>query len=159
MSLYDLFQSISKGEYPPINDKYSEELRSMIDSMLKVNPGERLDVKQVVELCDLYKKVVSKKPRIDPYLIMDDIIEKLRLLDYENAFCRSHKRKPISRIFFACKEGKQEDKVEMFYEMSLWLINMSRPPRNQLKGSIKELKNKIDEAIRKQIDIKNFDTK
>ena len=37
------------------------------------------------------------KPKIDPYLIMDDIIEKLKLLDYERKFVM----KPISRIFFS----------------------------------------------------------
>ena len=88
MSLYELFNSISKGEYPAITERYSEELRSLIDSMLKVNPGERLDLKQVVDLCILYAKMIAKRPKIDPFLIMDDIIEKLRLLDYENSFCK-----------------------------------------------------------------------
>ena len=45
MSLYDLFQSINKGEYPPIDEKYPQELRFLIDSMLKVNPVERLEIK------------------------------------------------------------------------------------------------------------------
>ena len=30
---------------------------------------------------------MANKPQIDTYLIMDDIIEKLSLLDYENQFC------------------------------------------------------------------------
>lgn len=32
---------------------------------------------------------------------MDDIIEKLSLLDYENSFCKGWKQKRISRIYFA----------------------------------------------------------
>jgi hypothetical protein len=32
---------------------------------------------------------------------MDDIIEKLSLLDYENSFCRARKQKKVSRIHFA----------------------------------------------------------
>jgi len=45
----------------------------------------------VCELCDTYKKVIQAKPLIDTYLIMDDITEKLSLLDYENAFCKGWK--------------------------------------------------------------------
>lgn len=36
-------------------------------------------------------KNVANKPQIDSYLIMDDIIEKLSLLDYENSFCKGWK--------------------------------------------------------------------
>ena len=32
---------------------------------------------------------------------MDDIIEKLSLLDYENSFCKGWKQKRVSRIYFA----------------------------------------------------------
>jgi hypothetical protein len=39
--------------------------------------------------------------RMDPVLIMDDIIEKLHLLDYLKKFCPKYGRKPISRTYFA----------------------------------------------------------
>jgi hypothetical protein len=45
--------------------------------------------------------MVASKPLIDTYLIMDDITEKLSLLDYENSFCKGWKQKRISRIYFA----------------------------------------------------------
>lgn len=35
--------------------------------------------------------MVASKPLIDTYLIMDDITEKLSLLDYENSFCKGWK--------------------------------------------------------------------
>jgi hypoxanthine-guanine phosphoribosyltransferase len=48
--------------------------------------------------------VVGKRTsRMDPILIMDDIIEKLHLLDYLSKFCKERKRKPISRTYFAIK--------------------------------------------------------
>jgi hypothetical protein len=40
---------------------------------------------------------------MDPILIMDDIIEKLHLLDYSSKFCAVKQRKPISRTYFALK--------------------------------------------------------
>jgi hypothetical protein len=83
-----LFQRITKGQFPPISDRYSNELRQMIMSMLKLDPDQRFDIDQVCELCETYKKMIANKPLIDTYLIMDDITEKLSLLDYENAFCK-----------------------------------------------------------------------
>jgi hypothetical protein len=45
--------------------------------------------------------MVLSKPMIDTYLIMDDITEKLSLLDYETLFCKGWKQKKISKIYFA----------------------------------------------------------
>jgi hypothetical protein len=56
----------------------------MIMAMLKLDPDQRFGISQVCELCETYKKIVASRPQIDTYLIMDDIIEKLSLLDYEN---------------------------------------------------------------------------
>ena len=79
--------------------------------MLRIDPNERVDVNDVVQysekmMNDLNKKQDSEKGnwrllRMDPSLIMDDIIEKLHLLDYIKEFCLKKKRKPISRTYFA----------------------------------------------------------
>jgi hypothetical protein len=74
----------------------------MIGAMLKLDPDQRFDIAQVCELCETYKKSqLNKPPTIDTYLIMDDIIEKLSLLDYETSFCKGWKQKRISRVHFA----------------------------------------------------------
>lgn len=39
LSLYDLFQRITKGEYPPISERYSQDLRDLIKNMLKIDPN------------------------------------------------------------------------------------------------------------------------
>lgn len=52
--------------------------------MLKLDPDQRFTIDMVCQLCETYKKSIGSKPTIDIYLIMDDIIEKLSLLDYEN---------------------------------------------------------------------------
>jgi hypothetical protein len=74
----------------------------MIAAMLRLDPDQRFDIPQVCELCETYRKMLqSKPPTIDTYLIMDDIIEKLSLLDYETSFCKVWKQKRISRVYFA----------------------------------------------------------
>jgi serine/threonine protein kinase len=110
LSLYDLFQRITKGQFPPLNEKYSSELRGVINGMLKLDPDQRFDINQVVQLCETFKQTLGNKPAIDTYLIMDDIIEKLSLLDYENLFCKGYRHGRVSRIYFAHKpEGGETE--------------------------------------------------
>lgn len=64
---------------------------------------------------------------MDPILIMDDIIEKLHLLDYLSKFCKERKRKPISRTYFALRQDNEptNEKVRNFVEISYWLMSLS----------------------------------
>ena len=48
ISLFDLFNKINKGEYSKINDeKYTPDLRNLVDRMLKVLPEERITLEEV----------------------------------------------------------------------------------------------------------------
>ena len=126
MSLYDLFQTISKGEFPPIGEKYSEELKTLVNSMIQVNPEKRLDIDQVVELCQIQLKSWSqKKPKVDIFLIMDDIQEKLKLLNYENLFCRIFKHSPLSHVYFAHPVNPDEQ-ICYFYDVVYWLMSLNK---------------------------------
>jgi len=143
MSLYELFQSISKGEYPPIDTRYSEEFRSLVDMMLRLDPTERYDAMQVLDVCKQQRDTALRRPKIDPSLVMDDIIEKLRLLNYEPEFCRKRNRKPLSRIFFSY-EGENEDKFSYFYELCYWLMSFSSK-RSKLIGGLNEFNPELNE--------------
>jgi hypothetical protein len=97
--------------------------------MLKVDPDQRFDIDQVCQLCETYKKHMANKPKIDTYLIMDDIIEKLSLLDYENQFCKGWKHKRISRVYFAHPLPADEDektRIHMLYDMVYWLMSLNK---------------------------------
>jgi hypothetical protein len=63
---------------------------------------------------------------MDPALIMDDIIEKLHLLDYLKKFCAKNNKKPISRTYFAIKTDSEPtvEKVRYFVELSYWLMSL-----------------------------------
>ena len=71
--------------------------------------------------------VIRRISRMDPSLIMDDIIEKLHLLGYLKNFCPKYNRKPISRTYFAIKTDSEptEEKVRYFVELSYWLMTLS----------------------------------
>jgi len=77
---------------------------------------------------------MGSKPSIDIYLIMDDIIEKLSLLDYENSFCKGWKHKRISRIYFAHADGNGEDqgqRVHVLYDLVYWLMSLNKEKVSQ----------------------------
>ena len=111
-----MFQTISKGEFPPLSNKYSEELKLVVNSMIQILPQNRLSVDQVVELCEIQLKAIVKKSKVDPYLIMEDIHEKLKLLDYEKRFCKVTSRIPISKVYFAHEINKTEQ-LRCFYDL------------------------------------------
>lgn len=64
---------------------------------------------------------------MDATLIMDDIIEKLHLLDYLKLFCPKFEKQPLSRTYFAIKAEESEPsdkKVRYFVELSYWLMSL-----------------------------------
>lgn len=71
---------------------------------------------------------MANKPQIDTYLIMDDIIEKLTLLDYENTFCKGWKHPRISRVYFAHppQEETEKERIHVLYDMIYWLISLNK---------------------------------
>lgn len=64
--------------------------------------------------------------KVDPCLIMDDIIEKLHLLDYSHKFCPSRGHKPISHTYFAIDQNTEDDELKFQYmiELSYWLMSL-----------------------------------
>ena len=50
LNLYSLFQKISKGEYSPLPERYSEELRSLAYSMISTNAEDRPEIDYICEI-------------------------------------------------------------------------------------------------------------
>jgi estrogen-related receptor beta like 1 len=105
---------------------------------------------------------MANKPQIDTYLIMDDVIEKLSLLDYENQFCKGWKHKKISRVYYAHPPGDGEDelqRVHMLYDMIYWLISLNKDmvKKQGVFINFKDFKGKTVDALTKMInDLKKF---
>mmetsp|Transcript_113841 Transcript_113841/g.179166 ORF Transcript_113841/g.179166 Transcript_113841/m.179166 type:complete len:763 (-) Transcript_113841:42-2330(-) len=145
LSLYDLFVRISKGEYPPLPETVSQEFRELVGWTLALDSTKRADCAQVLEVCttqvaalraqmqklediaDKAKPSVSSSSRVcrpSPLLVMDDIVEKLKLLECEEQFLRPRGYPLLHRCFFVQKvplPGKVTQ-FEIMYELIGWLL-------------------------------------
>lgn len=92
--------------------------------MIVVDPNKRIDLTEVIEACKKYKAKRESDPKIDATLIMDDIAEKLNLLDYTNKFCAPRGKQPIHRWYFAFSENvsNTQEKFHYFLELCYWLM-------------------------------------
>ena len=126
MSLMDLFNNITKGEYKPISYKYSEELRGIVQEMIVLDPQKRCDTRRVIEAYQVWKEGQKGVLRIDSLIVMEDIVEKLNLLEYRTQFCAIKKLKPISKSYFALNESyvTKQEKLNYFVELCYWIIGL-----------------------------------
>ncbi len=94
---------------------------------------------------------------------MDDITEKLSLLDYENAFCKGWKQKKISRIYFAHERTGEDQllRANYFYDIVYWLMSLNKDKDKAKKMGpfvpFKDFKGNVSEAMQKLVnDLKKF---
>ena len=143
LSLIELFKKINSGLYPKIDNNKYQTAAKISEALLKVNPEERMDLPQVIKICDEYISKQEEKPRIDPFIIMDDMIEKLRLLNYEINFCQKHNHEIINKYYFACNmygfnfDNKDNPTKESypaqfayFFDLCNWLMALIKQNAN-----------------------------
>ena len=143
LSLIELFKKINSGLYPKIDNNKYKVAAKISEALLKVNPEERMELDQVLKICDEYISKQEEKPRIDPFIIMDDLIEKLRLLNYEINFCQKHNHEIINKYYFACnmygfnfdnKENISKETYPVqfayFFDLCNWLMALIKQNAN-----------------------------
>ena len=143
LSLIELFKKINSGLYPKIDNNKYKVAAKISEALLKVNPEERMELDQVLKICDEYISKQEEKPRIDPFIIMDDLIEKLRLLNYEINFCLKHNHEIINKYYFACnmygfnfdnKENTSKETYPVqfayFFDLCNWLMALIKQNAN-----------------------------
>eukprot|EP00404_Azadinium_spinosum_P062683 CAMPEP_0180717952 /NCGR_PEP_ID=MMETSP1038_2-20121128/14241_1 /TAXON_ID=632150 /ORGANISM="Azadinium spinosum, Strain 3D9" /LENGTH=757 /DNA_ID=CAMNT_0022750441 /DNA_START=15 /DNA_END=2286 /DNA_ORIENTATION=- len=150
LSLYDLFVRISKGQYPPLPETTSSEFRELINNMLKLEPGKRLESEQVLEVCVAQAMAKTKDRsagstarsgcRPSPLLVMDDIVEKLKLLECEERVLRPRGFPLLHRCFFTQRvplPGRLTQ-FDVMYELMQWLLGMLRAHDEKPLGAVPE---------------------
>ena len=73
----------------------------------------------------MYKELEKEAPKVDSALLMEDISDKLNLLDYQR-YCIQNYKTPIHRLYFAFVEPttKAQDKFMTFIEISYWILGL-----------------------------------
>lgn len=117
-----------KGEFKPISSKYSEELRKLVNNMILLDPQRRVDMNTVFQMSEQMFNYLKKTPKIDSILVMEDIYEKLGILEYHNFFCKSLNKKPVSKLCFAMPENEMSNQEKFYYFAALcyWIINLAK---------------------------------
>ncbi|CAD8192594.1 unnamed protein product [Paramecium octaurelia] len=164
MSLMDLFNNITKGEFKPVSNRYSQQLRDVIEGMIVVDPQKRLDASTVLQKSkEIHNTFLDTKktPQIINVLMMEDIYEKLSLVQYHEYFCIPLKKKPVSKYYFSLDENvNQNQRFYYFVELCYWLMSLPKQKKNKMAQPIKLNYHNVEETARKLlVDIKAWGIK
>ena len=80
--------------------------------MIVINPTKRLSSAQVLEIAEDNFTKLNKNPQIDCFITMDDICNKLNLVDYL-LFCKLAEHRPINKLYFAV-DHKAPNNAQLF---------------------------------------------
>lgn len=166
LSLYDLFVRISKADYPPLPETVSPDFRELVGWMLALDPEKRFHCSQVLEVCNARVAALvaslkgkdgasvqkaqqcsastSRISRPSPLLVMDDIVEKLKLLECEEQFLHVHSFPLLHRCFFVQKvvlPGKISQ-FEVMFELIRWLLGQTS--QREAKGRVETVEREED---------------
>jgi len=61
----------------------------------------------------------------DPFLMMEEILDMLKLLDYENKFCKNKGFKPVSSCHFASQSANPSEQFIYFVSLVSWLLSVN----------------------------------
>lgn len=97
------------------------------------------------------QSIEESRPKFDPLLIMEDIVEQLNLINYDCHFCKKYKRTKINRTYFALPMTgniyttnnlniENQTQFTTLMEMSFWLIHLIKEVSRE---KYKNLENKI----------------
>ena len=64
-------------------------------------------------------------PGADPNITMEQILDMLKLLDYENKFCKNKGFKPISKFYFAQAQTNASEQFINFISLVSWLLSIN----------------------------------
>lgn len=64
-------------------------------------------------------------PGADPNITMEQILDMLKLLDYENKFCKVKGFKPISKFYFAQAHSNPSEQFINFISLVSWLLSIN----------------------------------
>mmetsp|Transcript_43213 Transcript_43213/g.136640 ORF Transcript_43213/g.136640 Transcript_43213/m.136640 type:complete len:678 (-) Transcript_43213:15-2048(-) len=121
-NLYDIFKRINDGDFAPLPELFSQELRGLVNRMLHKDPKKRPTASEAFAFaqmaCDSYQE------RPSGLMMMIEIIDLCQLLDYE-ALCRAQALPPLTPSFFTHAHPHHDIKFQYFTSLVLWLLRFN----------------------------------
>ena len=143
----NLCQKIINGKYASLGNKYTKELRSIIDEMLRIKPEERISLKDII-----HKYVfISRSKESDLFAYVDKVInpQKKRILSSRNDKIR---KRPES--------GIRDKRIKKSVNVNNRNNIKKNMDRNDGKEDEKDNKNKedekeVDKLTKEFVEVKN----
>eukprot|EP01027_Heterolobosea_sp_BB2_P002111 GEZU01003183.1.p1 GENE.GEZU01003183.1~~GEZU01003183.1.p1 ORF type:complete len:436 (+),score=125.18 GEZU01003183.1:74-1381(+) len=63
---------------------------------------------------------------VSPLVLMDDIVEKLKLLNYEHGFCAKYGLRPLERTYFALPLSNASEQLYYFATLVSWILSLTK---------------------------------
>ena len=103
LNLYSLFQKISNGDFQPLPDNYSEELRSLVYGMISTRPQDRPEISYVCNVAQRMRTATNDKKQKS----------KSNLLAGSSSTASLSAPNDVTQDFNAPGENKESEKKEI----------------------------------------------
>lgn len=147
-NLMDLFNNINKAEYRHLDESSaSNVICYLVEKMLQPKPENRITLLEILSICETYlNENKPVKSSVDIYTISEDILEKLKIINFENNFCKKMGYERLIHKYFFIEDykpikanktnktnkinGENEKKNEIiqkfyiYYELVIWILVM-----------------------------------
>ncbi|KAL3904675.1 MAG: hypothetical protein SGPRY_011199 [Prymnesium sp.] len=151
-NLYTLFKKISVGKYKELPPTYSPQLSRLVSSMIQIDPKQRPDIHSALKYASLALAGFNEggpQPTIGAAVssaqmegsngvseclaVMEAVLDKLKLLDYERGLLRPTNLHPLPRWYFCgCGATTAAVGFHYFYSLCCWLLEREGSCKHQL---------------------------
>lgn len=144
-NLYSLFKKISGGQFAQLPDHYSAHLRSLVGRMIQTDPHRRPDIaetlKAAMEATADFAAQAEAQARgdaagsgpMDCVVLMDTVLDKLKILDYEALLLRPRHMPPLPRGYFtSATMWPLPEQFRYLYRLVCWLVELGPLPSHDL---------------------------
>lgn len=122
-TLYDIFKKINNGDYPPLPDVFSQELRSLVSRMLHNDPKRRPTAAEAYNYAQMACEAFHDRP--SGMTLMVGITDRCKMLDYEAAVCRPFNFPLLTPSFFTSNDAYVGIKFRYFRSLVQWLLSLN----------------------------------
>ncbi|KAM3146684.1 hypothetical protein pb186bvf_001214 [Paramecium bursaria] len=114
-----LFIKIIRGQYPPVPNHFSEDLKNLLAQMLTVEPEKRIKIDEILQLDIIKRQAQIYFNKIKPQQSIPDLIEKMRM-ELENILGFQK----FVEVYTKTKNGQNPQVSKSVYEQIQQLIKL-----------------------------------